>query len=83
MKTKRVVLDTGFTGYWGEGKTISEALTNAEWLKEEDTVTLYLCSEDAQVLDNGTIHGKFVRRVGVGRMRCNREGRPFLDLEVE
>ena len=81
MKTKWVVVSLGFAGYWGAGDTVTEALQNAEWLKTKDTVTLYLCSEDAQVLDGGTVLGQFIGRIGVGRV-MRRENIPMLNLIV-
>lgn len=81
MKTKWVVVSLGFAGYWGAGDTVTEALQNAEWLKTKDTVTLYLCSEDAQVLDGGTVLGQFIKRIGVGRV-MRRENIPMLNLIV-
>ena len=82
MKTKWVVVGLGFAGYWGAGDTVTEALTNAEWLKTKGTVTLYLCSEDAQVFDDGSVYGQLVRRIGVGRV-IRRQNRPTLDLRLE
>jgi len=82
MKTKWVVVGLGFAGYWGAGDTVNEALHNAQWLKTKNTVALYLCSEDAQVLDDGTVYGQFVRRIGVGRV-IRRQNRPTLDLRLE
>lgn len=82
MKTKWIVVGLGFAGYWGTGDTVSEALTNAEWLKTKDTVTLYLCSEDAHVEPAGHVFGTLIRRVGIGRV-MHRQNKPMLNLIVE
>ena len=81
MKTKWVVVSLGFAGYWGAGDTVTEALQNAEWLKTKDTVTLYLCSENAYVEPAGHMFGTFIRRIGVGRV-MRRENIPMLNLIV-
>lgn len=51
-----IVMSDGWPGYWGLGKTITEAVKNAQWLETGDKVIVVACEADAYVDDYGTLY---------------------------
>ena len=50
-----IIVMTTSPGYWGKGKTMGEAIKNAEWINGGDEVVVIICGEEAYVDEMGGI----------------------------
>lgn len=51
-----VIVATKAPGYWGIGKTITEALHNAQFIRPGDSVRVIECGPDAFIDEQGKFH---------------------------
>jgi hypothetical protein len=67
-----VASNNGVAGYWGGGKTVSEAVKAAKWLRTKDEVVVMLVDDEAYIDEFfGHVHYDKMYFRGVGKVRAN------------
>lgn len=75
-----IIVMTTSPGYWGKGKSITEAIKNSEWINGGDKVMVLTCGEEAYINEMGqvTFHPDVgFTNLGTGVVSKSRDGVMF------
>lgn len=84
--THVLVMTVAFPGYWGKGKTLSEAIENAKWISAGDRIRVIRVDEAARVDELGQLLFNNRKHLGAGKVKRVRKGNErfgVIDLQPE
>ena len=68
-----IVREARFPGSWGRGKTIEEAIKNAQWIPPGSKVHLIKCDAKAYIDEMGDLQYTERERLGTGVVSANKK----------